>query len=194
MADRSRVLSVVLTRWILLGRRHTRLVRERRRPRSSGCGRYRQRLEPRRAGRQHARPPVMPRRPTVPVILEHALLRCGPAVEADFERRSRRRGTSSRRCPGFGGPDAVAVPGAPGDATCCWCSGRRLEDHTVGFRGSPGVPGSGGRCCTRFYEPRVPDVRGRAATTTGARGVDRDRAPTELVRAGRRRAAPGRRP
>jgi len=70
------------------------------------------------------------------VILEHALLPVRPGQEADFERAFAEAKDVISAMPGFRGLTLARCVERP-DAYLLLVQWDRLEDHTVGFRGSP---------------------------------------------------------
>ena len=70
------------------------------------------------------------------MILEHALLPVRPGQEADFERAFAEAKDVISAMPGFRGLTLARCLERP-DAYLLLVQWDRLEDHTVGFRGSP---------------------------------------------------------
>ena len=70
------------------------------------------------------------------MILEHALLPVRPGQEADFERAFAEAKDVISAIPGFRGLTLARCVERP-DAYLLLVQWDRLEDHTVGFRGSP---------------------------------------------------------
>lgn len=70
------------------------------------------------------------------MILEHALLPVRPGQEADFERAFAEAKDVISAMPGFRGLTLARCVERP-DAYLLLVQWDRLEDHTVGFRGSP---------------------------------------------------------
>jgi heme-degrading monooxygenase HmoA len=96
------------------------------------------------------------------MILEAAFLPVRPGAEAEFEAAFREASPIIAAAPGYLGHELQRCLEAPGKYLLLvrW---ERLEDHTVGFRGSPGYQ-EWRRLLHHFYEP-FPTVEHFAAVS-----------------------------
>ena len=85
------------------------------------------------------------------MILEAAILPVRPGTEVEFEAAFRRASPIIAATPGYLGHELQRCLEAPGKYLLLvrW---ERLEDHTVGFRGSPGYQ-EWRRLLHHFHEP-----------------------------------------
>ncbi|WP_380166774.1 antibiotic biosynthesis monooxygenase family protein [Jannaschia sp. R86511] len=85
------------------------------------------------------------------MVLEHALLSVRPGHEAEFEDAFSRARAIIAAAPGFRGLTLSRCMERP-STYLLLVTWDRLEDHTVGFRGSPGYD-RWRRLLHHFYEP-----------------------------------------